>query len=86
MVNDWLTPTTPILRSGPGPTIKSRSAPLAGVAESRVGQTGKAARHYRAALEIALALRDKGRLAPVDAWLVGDLEARLARVSQPPAR
>ncbi len=61
------------------------AARLAGIA--RPGRAAwQASRHYRAALEIAVALRDKGRLAPVDAWLVGDLEARLARVSQPPAR
>jgi hypothetical protein len=27
-------------------------------------------------------LRDSGRLAPVDAWMVGEIEARRARVSQ----
>ena len=59
---------------------------LAEVAGSQEGQTSKTARHYRAALEIAVALRDSGRLAPVDAWLVDELEARLARVSQAAAR
>jgi tetratricopeptide (TPR) repeat protein len=54
---------------------------LAGVAESQAGKTSEAAKHYRAALDIAVALRDSGRLAPVDGWMVGDLEARLARVS-----
>jgi tetratricopeptide (TPR) repeat protein len=54
---------------------------LAEVAESQDGQASEAARHYRAALDIALALRDSGRLAPVDAWMVEELEARLERVS-----
>ena len=50
---------------------------LAEVAE----EASKAKRHYRAALDVAVALRDAGRLAPVDAWMVEDLEARLERVS-----
>ena len=54
---------------------------LAEVAEAQDGQASEAARHYRAALDIAVALRDSGRLAPVDAWMVGELEARLERVS-----
>jgi hypothetical protein len=34
--------------------------------------------HYQAALEIAAELHGSGRLAPRDAWMVGELEARLA--------
>ena len=37
--------------------------------------------HYQTALNIVVALRDAGRLAPVDAWLVEGLEAQLERVS-----
>ena len=55
---------------------------LAEIAESRGDQTSEAKRHYRAALRITVALREAGRLAPVDAWMVEDLEARLERVSQ----
>ena len=54
---------------------------LAEVAEAKDGEESEAKRHYRAALDIAIALRDSGRLAPVDIWMVSDLEARLARVS-----
>ena len=45
------------------------------------GQAGKgvsAQGYYQAALEIATDLHASGRLAPRDAWMVGDLEARLA--------
>ncbi len=38
------------------------------------------------ALEIAVALREGGRLAPVDGWMSSELEARLARVSAQAAR
>jgi tetratricopeptide (TPR) repeat protein len=48
---------------------------LAEIAE----EASTAERHYQATLEIAVALRDSGRLAPVDGWLVGKLEARLER-------
>jgi hypothetical protein len=47
----------------------------------RRGNSGRESRaNYRTALDIALALRDAGRLAPVDAWMVEELEARLERV------
>jgi hypothetical protein len=59
---------------------------LAEVAESQDGETGGAAPCYRSALDIAIALRDSGRLAPADAWMVGELEARLVRVQRPAAR
>jgi tetratricopeptide (TPR) repeat protein len=49
---------------------------LAEVAE-KAGKGAVARGQYQAALEIAVALRDAGRLAPVDAWMVEDLEARL---------
>jgi hypothetical protein len=45
------------------------------------GQAGKSAAargHYQAALEIAANLHRSDRLAPRDAWMVGELEARLA--------
>jgi tetratricopeptide (TPR) repeat protein len=54
---------------------------LAEVAEVQDGEASQAKRHYDAALDVALALRDAGRLAPKDAWMVGDLQARLERVS-----
>jgi hypothetical protein len=39
------------------------------------GEASAAARgHYQAALDVAVALGDAGRLAPVDAWMVEDLE------------
>ena len=38
-------------------------------------------RHYGAALAVAKELQASGRLAPVDAWMVEELEARLERVS-----
>jgi phage tail protein X len=41
-------------------------------------QQGRAAECYRAALAIARALTDAGRLPPSDAWMVDDLERRLA--------
>ena len=59
---------------------------LADLASRRSPASDEARTHYRAALEIAVALRDSGRQAPVDAWMVGELEPRLARVSQPAAR
>jgi tetratricopeptide (TPR) repeat protein len=54
---------------------------LAEVAEAQDGGASQAKRHYHAAHDIALALRDAGRLAPADAWMVDELEARLQRVS-----
>jgi hypothetical protein len=44
----------------------------------RAGQGAVARSHYQAALEIATQLQTSGRLAPRDAWMVGELEARLA--------
>jgi tetratricopeptide (TPR) repeat protein len=44
----------------------------------QANEGAKARAHYQAALEIAAALQATGRLAPRDAWMVGDLEARLA--------
>jgi hypothetical protein len=41
-------------------------------------QQGRAAECYRAALAIAQRLTDAGRLAPSDAWMVDELERRLA--------
>ena len=38
-------------------------------------------RHYGAALAVARELQARGRLAPVDGWMVKDLEARIERVS-----
>jgi tetratricopeptide (TPR) repeat protein len=52
---------------------------LAEVAEE-AGKTAEARGHYQGARDITVALRDAGRLAPVDAWMVEDLEARLERV------
>jgi hypothetical protein len=54
---------------------------LAQVAESQQERRSEAAGYYRAALGIAVALRDSGRLAPVDLWMVEEFEARLKRVS-----
>jgi hypothetical protein len=48
---------------------------LAEIAEARRGQAPEAKLRYRAALEVL----DGGRLAPVDAWMIDELEARLAR-------
>jgi tetratricopeptide (TPR) repeat protein len=53
---------------------------LAQVAE-KASKSAAARGHYLAGLEIAVALRDAGRLAPVDAWIVEELEAQLERVS-----
>ena len=39
---------------------------------------GEAAAHYRQALAVARELAGSGRLAPVDAYFVADLERRLA--------
>lgn len=47
----------------------------------QAGETTVARGHYRAALEIAMDLQARGRLAPADAWMVGELEARLAALS-----
>jgi tetratricopeptide (TPR) repeat protein len=58
---------------------------LAEVAEEASGSAA-ARRHYQAALAIAGVLRDAGRLAPVDAWVVEDLKARLKPVSAQAAR
>jgi tetratricopeptide (TPR) repeat protein len=59
---------------------------LAEVAEQQEVQLPKAERHYRTALEVTLALRDGGRLAPADGWMIGDLQTRLERVSTHAAR
>jgi hypothetical protein len=53
---------------------------------AEAGESAAARGHYQAALDIAVALRDAGRLGPVDAWMVEELKARLARVSGQPAR
>jgi hypothetical protein len=58
---------------------------LAEFAEAQHSEASQVKRHYRAALDIALTLRDAGRLAAVDAWMVQDLEARLERVRAPAA-
>ena len=58
---------------------------LGEVAE-RAGRSAAARGHYQAALGIAVVLRDAGRMAPVDAWMVEDLKARLERVSTEAAR
>jgi hypothetical protein len=41
------------------------------------GEANTAKLHYQAALDVAVALGDAGRLAPVDTWMVEDLKARL---------
>ena len=46
------------------------------------GRAAEARRHYGAALAVAKALQESGRLAPVDAWMIGDLEARLAALAE----
>jgi tetratricopeptide (TPR) repeat protein len=55
---------------------------LAEIAEQQDGRGGAALRHYRSALEIAVALQQGGRLAPVDAWIVGVLDEHVARVRE----
>jgi hypothetical protein len=54
---------------------------LADLAALRNPASDEARMHYQAAYDIAKALADAGRLAPVDAGMVGELEARLERVS-----
>ena len=49
---------------------------LAGLAEN----PALVRKHYAAALAIAEDLAKRGRLAPADAWMVDDLQARLAAV------
>ena len=49
---------------------------LAGVADNRA----MVRKHYAAALAIAEDLAKRGRLAPADAWMIDDLQARLAAV------
>jgi hypothetical protein len=52
---------------------------LGGVAE-RAGSINKARQRYEGALATARALSDRGRLAPADLWIIGDLETRLGRL------
>ncbi len=52
-------------------------AQIAGADGERVADARK---HYRAALAIAERLAEENRLAPVDAWMVEDLEARIERL------
>ena len=42
----------------------------------------EAQRHYQAALDVAIALRDGGRLAPRDIPMIGELERRLAALAE----
>jgi len=44
----------------------------------------EAAAHLARALAIARALAEAGRLAPVDAWMIPDLERRLRDLPSPP--
>lgn len=44
--------------------------------------TAAARRHYESASAIAHALADSGRLAPVDSWMLDDLEQRLAALGE----
>ena len=48
----------------------------------RAGGSAAAQGHYQAALEIATDLQASRRLAPRDAWMVTNLEARLAALSR----
>jgi tetratricopeptide (TPR) repeat protein len=59
---------------------------LAEVAVQEDAQLSQAERHYRTALDVAVALRDRGRLAPVDEWLVDALQTRLEQVRAHAAR
>jgi hypothetical protein len=52
---------------------------LGEVAEQQ-GQAPDAMRRYGGALEVAKALQASGRLAPVNTWILEELEARLERV------
>ena len=53
---------------------------LADVAE-RQGRPADTSRHYGAALAVAKELQARGRLAPVDGWMIGELETQLERLS-----
>lgn len=50
----------------------------------RAGESGAARAHYQAAMSIALELQASGRLAPRDAWMVGELERRLGAAAGKP--
>jgi tetratricopeptide (TPR) repeat protein len=52
---------------------------IAEIAE-QTAEGSEARAHYQAALKIAAELHASGRLVPRDAWIVGDLEARLAKL------
>ncbi|MFZ1430782.1 MAG: hypothetical protein WAS21_28945, partial [Geminicoccaceae bacterium] len=58
---------------------------LAGVAGAGP-HPAAAATYYRQALDVARTLAATGRLAPVDAWMVEDLERRLAAAEATPTQ
>ena len=51
----------------------------------RAGENAAARWRYQAALKIAADLKATGRLAPADAWMIGELEKRLAALPGDPA-
>ena len=55
---------------------------LAEVAD-QAGNAMEARQRYQAALNVAMDLHGSGRLAPRDGWMVSELEARLAALSDP---
>ncbi len=59
---------------------------MAEVATGEEGRAAEARSHYEAALAIATGLHESGRLAPRDAWMVEDLESRLAALGQAVAK
>jgi hypothetical protein len=56
---------------------------LADLLERMAGQRANAGAHWSEASRLARALADAGRLAPVDAWFVEELERRSAASSPP---
>ena len=71
-----------LAQAGPGNAGWQRDLIVSNVKIAEIaGQANEGAKaraHYQAALEIAADLQATGRLAPSDAWMVGELEARLA--------
>ena len=53
---------------------------LGDLAAAREASLDKARQHYQAAFDIAKTLAATNRLAPTDAWMVGELETRLEQV------